>query len=589
MRARKSGLLPLVAVALLVAVIPAHAQEVGEDNLPPELTNTDTFDAPSFIEVGGDLTDDVYVDLKDDASDTDIAEVASAAGLVLGMASDESNVDKLEVAHGVDPGRIPIIIDILSKDPRVEHVEQGMIAHAYFVPNDPLYQSKQWHLKKVGAESSWETSCGMGVTVAVVDTGVACFDKSPFMKGTDLQGTRCTDGWNFIDNSPNAADDQGHGTHVAGTIAQTTNNGKGVAGLAFCASLMPVKVLNRSGSGTMQGVAQGIRWAADHGAQVINLSLGGPGGSGVLKDAVRHAHDKGVIVVAAAGNSGRSVGYPAAYPEVVAVSATDSNDKLAWFSSRGPEVDIAAPGVAVTQQTICENGRNKCELFGTFNGTSMASPHVAGAAAVLEGLGVTDPDAVEAALKSTALDKGDKNLYGAGRVDVASAANKVWYTHLGLRLAALAALFVFLGRMLKKSGGMAKSPGVIAGALFGSVGLIPVLPLLHLASHFGPLRWLAELAMRPLGEWDLVFDGGLHRFLPLANAAPALLATALFFGVKRLRPLVGGFAIGSAALLAQLALSGDVLFAFGTTAMRIFALANAAVCVFLARAALDKK
>ena len=583
-------LLPVVAVAAVIAVVPS-ARAQGLDDLPPELVSELALDSPSFVSSAFTVvTDDLYVDLKDDASETDITEVAAEAGVGLVKASDESDVDKLEVAHGVDPIRIPIIIDILEHDARVEHVEQGTKAFAYFVPNDPLYASKQWHLKKVGAESSWETSCGMGVTVAVVDTGIACFDKSPFMKGSDLQGTSCVAGWNFIDNTANAADDQGHGTHVAGTIAQTTNNGKGVAGIAFCASLMPVKVLNKSGWGTMQGVAQGIRWAADHGAQVINLSLGGPSGSSILKDAVKHAHDKGVIVVAAAGNSGRAVGYPAAYPEVVAVSATDSNDKLAWFSSRGPEVDIAAPGVAVTQQTICENGRNKCELFGTFNGTSMASPHVAGAAAVLEGLGVTDPDAVESALKASAEPKGEKNLYGAGRVDVAAAANRVWYTHLGLRIAALAALMLLLGRAFKKSGTqIVKSPGVMFGALLGGIGLIPILPLLHLASHAGPLRWIAELLMRPFGEWDLVFDGGLHRFLLLANAGPAVALAALFLGVKRLRPIVGGFAVGSAALLTQMVLSGDVLFVFGTTTMRIFAAANAAVCFFIARAALDKK
>lgn len=579
-------LIPLFALAGVVALVPqASAEQVRVDE------PTDVFESPTFGAADAEeTTDDLYVDLKDDASESDISEVASEAGLGLVKASDESDVDKLEVAHGVDPGRIPIIIDILEHDPRVEHVERGVVAHAYFVPNDPLYASKQWHLKKVGAESSWEMGCGMGVTVAVVDTGVACFDKSGFMKGTDLQGTRCVDGWNFINNSPDAADDQGHGTHVAGTIAQTTNNGKGVAGMAFCASLMPVKVLNKYGSGTMQGVAQGIRWAADHGAQVINLSLGGPSGSSILEDSVKHAHDKGVIVVAAAGNSGRSVGYPAAYPEVVAISATDSNDKIAYFSSRGPEVDLAAPGVGVTQQTICEGGKNKCEIFGTFSGTSMASPHVAGAAAVLEGLGVTDPDAVEAALKATAEPKGEKTLYGSGRLDVSSAANKVWYTHLGLRIAALAALFLLLGRMFKKSGTqMAKSPGMLLGALLGGVGLLPILPLAHLASHFGPLRWIAELAMRPVGEWDLVFDGGLHRFLLLANAGPAIAATALLFGVKRLRPLVGGFAVGSAALLTQMAISGDVLFAFGSVPMRIFTAVNAAICFFIARAALDKK
>src|SRR4029077_4358237 len=125
----------------------------------------------------------------------------------------------------------------------------------------------------------------------------------------------------------------------------------------------------------------------------------------ILEDAVKHAVSKGSLIVAAAGNSGKSVGYPAAYPQVVAVSATDSNDNIAWFSSRGPQIAIGAPGVAVTQQTICNQGRDKCEVFGTFNGTSMAAPHVAGVAALLVGEGVTDPGALKDTLQSTARPK----------------------------------------------------------------------------------------------------------------------------------------------------------------------------------------
>ncbi len=154
---------------------------------------------------------------------------------------------------------------------------------ASFVPDDPLYASKQWHLARVGAESAWRYTCGQGVKVAVVDTGIACFDKGPFSRGSDLAGTRCEGGWNFVDDSPEAYDDQGHGTHVAGTIAQTTNNGVGTAGLAFCATLMPIKVLNRQGFGSVADVAEGIRFAADEGAQIINMSLGGPIKSRILR------------------------------------------------------------------------------------------------------------------------------------------------------------------------------------------------------------------------------------------------------------------------------------------------------------------
>lgn len=579
---RRPVLLALLAVLAVPGASLAQLAPLADD--PPQ-----GVPGPTFSELSEDaLLDDVYVDFQDDSSDDDMAAVGRLGALGLVKLSSESDNDKIAVAH-VERSRIEALIELLSRDPHVEHVEQAARVQAYFVPDDPLY-NKQWHLKKVGAESAWAQACGMGVTVAVVDTGVACYDKSPFTKGTDLQGTRCVGGWSFVDDSSNAADDHGHGTHVAGTVAQTTNNAKGVAGLAYCASLMPVKVLNKYGWGTTANVAQGIRWAADHGAQVINLSLGGPIRSRILEDAVKHARAKGAIVVAAAGNSGNRVGYPAAYPEVLAVSATDANDKLAWFSSRGPEVDLAAPGVSVTQQTVCNNGRDKCEQYGTFSGTSMASPHVAGAAAMLVGLGVTEPDAVEAALKAGAEPKGAPNLYGAGRLDVAAAANHVLYTHLGLRVAALVALFWLVRRTIRRAGGRpVRSMGAIALAMLAGTGLLPIAGVLGLRTMAGPLQPAVELLMRPLGEWDLVVSAGLHRFLLLANAGPALAALLVLYGVRRLRPLAGGLAVGSAALLTQMAISGDVAFVLGGVGLRVFAVANALVCGWIAKVALDEK
>jgi serine protease len=235
-------------------------------------------------------------------------------------------------------------------------------------------------------------------TVAVIDTGVACENHGEFTRIPDLAGTRCLPGWNFVNDTAHANDDQGHGTHVAGTIAQTTNNQLGTAGVAFCATILPVKVLDARGSGSLADVAEGIRWAADHGADVINLSLGGDGHSKIMDQAVEYAHRRGVTVVCAAGNSGRSVGSPANAPLSIAVSAIDSGDQIAFFSSRGPEIAIAAPGVAILQQTICERGRNRCEQFASWSGTSMAAPHVAGVAALMYSQGVTDPDRVRSLL-----------------------------------------------------------------------------------------------------------------------------------------------------------------------------------------------
>ncbi len=534
-----------------------------------------------------EIPGEIAVELQENLSDADLAAVKSAYGLHANSSWSDAH-DKLEVAI-VPVAEEAALLDRLSHDARVEFAEPMEVLRASFVPNDPMYE-KQWHLQRVGAETAWEYACGEGVTVAVIDTGVACFDKGPFSRGTDLSGTRCEGGYNFVSDSPEGYDDQGHGTHVAGTIAQTTDNGKGVAGLAYCARLMPVKVLNRYGWGTLANVAEGIRFAADHGAQVINLSLGGDGKSRILEEAVNHAISKGVVVVAAAGNSGKRVGYPAGYPGVIAVSATDSNDKIAYFSSRGPQVAIAAPGVNVTQQTICDGGRNKCEIFGSFSGTSMASPHVAGAAAMLVGLGVTGPDAVRDALGAGATPKDDPNLYGAGILSASGSAVKVFWHHLWVRALALFVFAAIVARRITKRGGTRGSWASAApGALLGAVGLLFFLPLLHLAPRFGEHRWVAELLMRPLGEWDLVFDAGWHRWLPLASALPAVVSTALLFGVKSLRSTLGGFALGTAALLAQIAVLGDVATPFGSFATKLWLGANVMVCLWIARLVLDRK
>lgn len=570
------------ALALGLAAAPAHADWIPylPDSAGP------TFDADSMPDV---LPGELVVDVRDDLSEAEIDGLAADYGVTLRDNSPGIKDDgKIELLS-VDPARAEALRERLSKDGRVEAVEPLSIYRALWKPNDPKY-ADQWHMSRAGAEQGWEYSCGEGVTVAVVDTGIACYDAAGFMKGTDLAGTTCVAGYNFVGKNEIAADDQGHGTHVAGTIAQTTNNGVGVAGLAHCAKLMPVKVLSSRGWGTMADVAEGIRWAADHGAQVINLSLGAPIKSKVVENAVVHAYKKGVVVVAAAGNSGRSVGYPAAYPGVIAVSATDRNDNIAWFSSRGPQVAIGAPGVAVTQQTVCENGKNKCELFGVFNGTSMASPHVAGAAALLVSQGVTDPDAVRAVLQATASPKEDKNLFGAGILEAGKATARTHWVHVAVRLAALLALALAVFRRIKQKGGtVERGPGKWVAAAFAGIGLLPFLPLLGIPARAGGMRWLVELAMKPFGEWDLVLSPGLHRWLPLASAIPAFVLTTLFFSHKSLRSVVGGFALGTAALLVQLGISGETLFAMGPFMLRIFAAVNAALCLWIARMALDAK
>jgi serine protease len=571
-----------------VGIPAADAPRFGEPSSPVFPADVPTDEAEAALP--DELVGEIVVDVKDDVSDVAVADLARTYGLALTPNSPWSSAhDKLEDAR-VDPADEARVLDALARDPRVEHAEAMSVLKASFVPDDPLYAAKQWHLKKVGAEKAWEYSCGRGVTVAIIDTGVACWDKGPFSRGTDLSGTRCEGGYDFVNDRDEASDDHGHGTHVAGTVAQTTNNAKGAAGLAFCATLMPIKVLSRQGWGTVANVAEGIRYAADEGAQVINLSLGGPIKSSILADAVAHAIQKGVVVVAAAGNSGRSVGYPAAYEGVVAVSATDANDKIAWFSSRGPELSIGAPGVGVTQQTVCDGGKNHCEIFGTFNGTSMAAPHVAGAVALLEASGVTNADAVRAVLAETAQPKDDKSLYGAGILDAGHAVAQSFLHRAGFRLVALVLLALWIWRRIRRRGGfVAFSPLGVGAALVGAVGLFPIAPMLGLAGRAGALREYVELLARPLGEWDLALGAGFHRWLLLAGALPAVAAAAVFFGVKRLRPVIGGLALGSAALALQLAWSGDAAFVFGMWGMRLYEVASCAICLWIARIALDGK
>jgi serine protease len=572
-----AGILALFGLGSGVGATTAQADE------NPILVQNEARLADTDEEVPGE----VAVDVRDDVSREELAAIQHEYDLHPNSAWSDAH-DRIEVA------RVPVteeaaLLERLGRDPRVESAEPMEVLRASFVPNDPLYE-KQWHMQRVGAETAWEYSCGLGVTVAVVDTGVACFDKGPFSRGTDLSGTRCEGGYNFVTDSAEAYDDQGHGTHVAGTVAQTTDNGKGAAGLAFCAKLMPVKVLNRYGWGTLANVAEGIRFAADNGAEVINLSLGGSGRSRILEAAVEHALKRGVVVVAAAGNSGKSVGYPAAYDGVIAVSASDSNDKIAWFSSRGPQVAIAAPGVNVTQQTVCDAGRNRCEIFGTFSGTSMASPHVAGTAAMMIGLGVSGPEAVRAALASGAVPQDDATLFGAGILNAGASTQHLFWTHEGLRALGLLVFGSLILRRIKKRGGAPVSKASMAfGALLGGIGLLPILPLFHLLPRLGEHRWLGELAMRPLGEWDVLLDAGLHRWLPLANAVPVVLLTILAFGVRRIRPTIGGFALGVSALLAQLAVQGDVATPFGSLATRLWLVANVLLCLWIARLALDGK
>lgn len=232
-------------------------------------------------------------------------------------------------------------VDVLSVevDSPVGLLEQ--VAPLRAVSNDPR-RADLWGLDRLKAQDVWDLSMGEGIAVAVIDTGVAVHEdlSGTVLPGRDFSGQR-GDGRN---------DGHGHGTHVAGTIAASLDNGVGIAGLAPQARILPVKVLNDDGAGTAGEVAQGIIWATDSGADIINLSLGGDTPSAAMETAVRYAIDRGVVVIAAAGNSGNfgsPLSYPASYPGVMAVGATNSADQRAPFSSSNASVDITAPGALI--------------------------------------------------------------------------------------------------------------------------------------------------------------------------------------------------------------------------------------------------
>jgi len=287
----------------------------------------------------------------------------------------------------------------LRSRPDVAYVEPNGIYHTTSTPNDTNYSS-QYAPPKVQADLAWGIWKPQAqVIIAIVDTGIDY--NHPDLTNKILRSGGAVVGYNALGSNARSGvgtdpiDDQGHGTHCAGIAAAQVNNGVGVAGIAgwdgnaansdtTYTKLMPVKVLSSTGSGTDASVAAGITWAADHGAKVISMSLGG-GGSTTLQNAVAYAVTKGCVIAAAAGNSASSTkSYPAGYPSVLAVAATDNTDTLASYSNFGTWVNVAAPGSAIySTLPIVSTGGGFGLNYGTLSGTSMATPHVAGEAALI--------------------------------------------------------------------------------------------------------------------------------------------------------------------------------------------------------------
>lgn len=258
----------------------------------------------------------------------------------------------------------------------IEHAHPNYLVEASFIPNDPFFPY-QYNLTKINAPAAWDLNqSNPSIQIAIIDTGVQ-------LNHPELS-SKLLPGYDYVDYDNIPEDGNGHGTHVAGIAASITNNGVGIAGTAPLASIVPIRVLDNSGQGTIGNVGNGLVFAANNGVQVVNLSLGGPTGDAFLQAAVQYAWDRGAVIIAAAGNDNTSYPIvPASYPNVIAVASTNSSDLKSNFSNYGPWVDMAAPGDVILSTYLSGS-------YAYLSGTSMAAPQVAGVAALLAAQGKTN-------------------------------------------------------------------------------------------------------------------------------------------------------------------------------------------------------
>ena len=333
---------------------------------------------------------------------------------------------------------------MLARHPAIASAELDSSVRLLFDPNDQYYLTDpytganlgQWGIRKASVDKAWDVARGApGVIVGILDTGID--PDHPDLVGAIAPGETFLSQPSSACDPVSTKDDNSHGTHVAGIVAATGNNTSGVAGVAFGAKVMGLKVLDCTGVGSLSDVANGLIYAVDHGARVVNLSLGSPFDSDTLRSAVTYAVNKNVLVVSAAGNCGTSgdrctslhqTEYPSAYPEVISVGATDTDDTVAFFSTRNATVDVSAPGRRIVSTTptyptyLSRRSTNPATItYAAFSGTSQASPFVAGLAALLlSSEPALSASAVFERIRSTADDLGPAGRddgYGAGRVN----------------------------------------------------------------------------------------------------------------------------------------------------------------------------
>jgi serine protease len=548
----------------------------------------------------------ILVDFKDGTTEEQFDAWEAEWGVDVEFNSVESTDDGLTVAVGVDD--VESALERIRQHPAVESAEPLMQFRSSYTPNDPDY-GKQWNLQMIDMPKAWDTTKGKGVVVAVLDTGIAYEDYDDFKQVPDLKGVKFATGYDFVNDDEHANDDHGHGTHVAGTIAQATNNGEGVAGVAFEATLMPVKVLNHFGSGTSADIADAIRFAADKGAKVINMSLGGGGYSPAMASAVEYARKKGVTVVAAAGNAGRArVEFPAAYPGAVAVAAVGPEGTRAPYSSYGKDLDIAAPGGdkrkgdqnGIIQNTIDQRDVSR-SVYASYQGTSMATPHVAAVAALLYAAGASGPDEVEKALFAGAKRVNDQawtDEYGHGLLNAKASLEALGATpgggqwpSLWWALALLVLVLMTLGRRERPGYlNLLFKPSFVVPLVLATVGVFFARSWFGGASGVG--GDVVNAVSLPIPDWQRIIFGRGKLANPLFYSA-AIPVVLSFFAIKfrGLRPAIGGLALGFAGFLGYAAWAkapGLAYMPFTFLAMPWLVM-NTIICVFIARAMLKKE
>ena len=496
----------------------------------------------------------IIIDFKDDVSDGEIESFEKSFAIDVQPIRGFFKTERWTLLSDVK--ELTLWLKRLASSTLVESVEPNYIFGIYGSNpdpkdfNDPFYKY-QWHMAQIGLKEASKFSSGKGAIVAVIDTGVAFEKYDKYNVARDLNETEFVAPYNFLTNNEHANDDHGHGTHVAGTIAQSTNNSLGVVGVAPSAKIMPLKVLDASGRGSIAGIARAIRYAADNGAHVINMSLGGPLPSRALRKALQYADSKGVISICAAGNSGKSVGYPAKYAECLAVSAVQYDEKITFYSSRGPEIEIAAPGGnvrvdqnkdgypdGVLQNTVYTNDPGKDDYM-LFMGTSMAAPHVAGAAALLVAAGISHPERIKTLLKEGAKKRDNPREYGSGILDVSNSL-KMALVDSGWSRIILA--LVLGGLLLRKRAMQFLHPLSLIGLTLFSAGLFP------LANYF-PVDEFCGILAKPVPEWDIFIFGPDQGSALFRSSFFVLLMAGFFYQFKSLRPFFQGVGLGLSAFL----------------------------------------